>query len=74
MWGDMSLWNVQGPLLHSGDHNDPRLLTVVYNFNLAGYYAVANVQAAKLNNNTRVLFFKRLFLSHYKSIPLEDVD
>ena len=29
MWGDMSLWNVQGPLLHSGDH----ILTVDYTFN-----------------------------------------
>ena len=27
MWGDMSLWNVQGPLLHSGDHIVPRMLT-----------------------------------------------
>ena len=33
MWGDMSLWNVQGPLLHSGDHTVPRILTVDYTFN-----------------------------------------
>ena len=33
MWGDMSLWNVQGPLLHSGDHIVPCILTVDYNFN-----------------------------------------
>ena len=33
MWGDMSLWNVQGPLLHSGDHIVPRILTVDYTFN-----------------------------------------
>ena len=32
MWGDMSLWNVQGPLLHSGDHIVPRILTVDYTF------------------------------------------
>ena len=32
-WGDMSLWNVQGPLLHSGDHIVPRILTVDYTFN-----------------------------------------
>ena len=30
MWGDMSLRNVQGPLLHSGDHIVPRILTVDY--------------------------------------------
>ena len=34
MWGDMSLWNVQGPLLHSGDHIVPRILTVDYTFKL----------------------------------------
>ena len=34
MWGDMSLWNVQGPLLHSGDHIVPRILTVDFTFNL----------------------------------------
>ena len=34
MWGDMSLWNVQGPLLHSGDHIVPRILTVDYTFNI----------------------------------------
>ena len=28
MWGDMSLWNIQGPLLHSGDDIVPRILTV----------------------------------------------
>ena len=28
MWGDMSLWNVQGPLLHSGDRIVMRILTV----------------------------------------------
>ena len=33
MWGDMSLWNVQGPLLHSGDLIAPRILTVDYTFN-----------------------------------------
>ena len=27
MWGDMSLWNVQGALLHSGDHFVLRILT-----------------------------------------------
>ena len=32
MWGDMSLWNVQGPLLHSGDHIVPRILIVDYTF------------------------------------------
>ena len=32
MWGDMSLWNVQWPLLHSGDHIVPRILTVDYTF------------------------------------------
>ena len=26
----MSLWNVQGPLLHSGDHIVPHILTVDY--------------------------------------------
>ena len=36
MWGDMSLWNVQGPLLHSGDHIVPRILTVDYTFNNVG--------------------------------------
>ena len=35
MWGDMSLWNVQGPLLHSGVHIVPRILTVDYTFNVA---------------------------------------
>ena len=35
MWGDMSLWNVQGPLLHSRDHIVPRILTVDYTFNYA---------------------------------------
>ena len=34
MWGDMSLWNVQGSLLHSGDHIVPRILAVDYTFNL----------------------------------------
>ena len=34
MWGDMSLWNVQGPLLHSGDHIVPVILTVDYTFNV----------------------------------------
>ena len=34
MWGDMSLWNVQGPLLHSGDHIVPHILTVDYTFKL----------------------------------------
>ena len=34
MWGDMSLWNVQGPLLHSGDHIVPGNLTVDYTFNM----------------------------------------
>ena len=34
MWGDMSWWNVQGPLLHSGDHIVPRILTVDYTFNI----------------------------------------
>ena len=33
MYGDMSFWNVQGPLLHSGDHIVPRILTVDYTFN-----------------------------------------
>ena len=33
MWGDMSLWNVQGPLLHSRDHIVPRILTNDYTFN-----------------------------------------
>ena len=33
MWGDMSLWNVQGPPLHSRDHIDPRILTNDYTFN-----------------------------------------
>ena len=32
MWGDMSLWNVQGPLLHSWDHIVQRILTVDYTF------------------------------------------
>ena len=32
MWGDMSLWKVQGPLLHTGDHIVPRILTVDYTF------------------------------------------
>ena len=32
MWGDMSLWNVQGPLLHSEDHIVPRIVTVDYTF------------------------------------------
>ena len=36
MWGDMSLWNVQGPLLPSEDHIVPRILTVDYTFNI--YY------------------------------------
>ena len=35
MWGDMSLWDVQWPLLHSGDHIVPRILTVDYTFNSA---------------------------------------
>ena len=30
----MSLWNVQGPLLHSGDHIVPRILIVDYTFNI----------------------------------------
>ena len=34
MWGSMSLWNVQGPLLHSGDHIVPRILIVDYSFNI----------------------------------------
>ena len=33
MWGDMSLWNVQGPLLHSGDTLVQCILTVDYTFN-----------------------------------------
>ena len=32
MWGDMSLWNVQGPLLHSGDSLVQCILTVDYTF------------------------------------------
>ena len=32
MWGDMSLWNVQGPLLHSGVNIVQRILTVDYTF------------------------------------------
>ena len=32
MWGDMSLWNVQGAL--SGNHIVPRILTVDYTFNI----------------------------------------
>ena len=35
MWGDMSLWNVQGALLQSGDHIVPRILTVDYTFNMS---------------------------------------
>ena len=34
MWGDMSLWNVEGPLLHSGDQIVPIIMTVDYTFNL----------------------------------------
>ena len=33
MWGDMSLCIKQGPLLHSGDHIVPRILTVDHTFN-----------------------------------------
>ena len=36
MWGDISLWNVQGPLLHSMDTLVQCILTVDYNFNLFG--------------------------------------
>ena len=32
MWGDMSLWNVQGPLLHSVDTLVGCILTVDYTF------------------------------------------
>ena len=32
MWGDMSLWNVQGPLLHSGDTLVQCILTADYLF------------------------------------------
>ena len=32
MCGDMSLWNVQGPLLHSGDTLVQCILTVDYTF------------------------------------------
>ena len=32
MWGDMSLWNVQGPLLHSGDTLAQCIMTVDYTF------------------------------------------
>ena len=32
MLGDISLWNVQGPLLHSGDHIVPCIWTVDYTF------------------------------------------
>ena len=32
MWGDMLLWNVQGPLLHSGDTLVQCILTVDYTF------------------------------------------
>ena len=35
MWGDMSLWNVQGALLQSGDHIVPRILTVDYTFDMS---------------------------------------
>ena len=38
MWGDMSLWNVQGPLLDSGDHIVPHILTVDYTFNIFFFY------------------------------------
>ena len=34
MWGGMSLWNVQGPPLHSGDHIVQRILTVDYTFKI----------------------------------------
>ena len=30
----MSSWDVQRPLLHSGDHIVPRILTVYYTFNI----------------------------------------
>ena len=30
MWGNMSLWNIQGPLLHPREHIVPRILTVDY--------------------------------------------
>ena len=33
MWGDMSLWNVQGPLLHSGDTLIQFIVTADYAFN-----------------------------------------
>ena len=38
MWGDMSLWNDQGSLLHSGDHILPCILTVDYTFKFIMMY------------------------------------
>ena len=32
VFAGMSLWNVQGPLLHSGDHIVPRVLTTPLNY------------------------------------------
>ena len=46
MWGDMSLWNMQGSLLHSGDTLVQRILTVAYTFNTAS--GIGNTLAVAL--------------------------
>ena len=40
MWGDMSLWNVQGLLLHSGDTLVQCILTADYTFKEAFLYSI----------------------------------
>ena len=74
MWGDMLLWNVQGPLLHSGDHIVPHILTVDYTFKLPAWKiyslenrssrvrAPAGIQVSKNQTVTSSLTCKNLIL------------
>ena len=61
----MSLWNVQGPLLHFGDHIVPRILTVDYTFKRMHYYNLTN------DDKATVQFAKELISSRdYRVINL----
>ena len=59
MWGDMLLWNVQGSLLHSGDHIVPRILTADYTFkndlqNREQFAQLKNIKSSSENTLTGV--------------------
>ena len=68
MWGDMSLWNVKGPLLHSGDHIVPRILTVDYTFNMFLQIIETQIRNSTIN---MILQISTLLISNVQKYSVE---